>query len=71
MIVVDMSSSPFLPEALNWCEDNTKDNWDFDHRDVLTPAPKFFFKFNNERDATTFILKWYRNFCNEQQSSYS
>ena len=65
MISVDMSSSPFLAEATEWCDNNIKNNWEFDHRNVLTPDPKFFFKFDDKKDATIFILRWYKH-SNEQ-----
>ena len=41
-----------LPEMKQWCEDNCKSIWRCEHFHAL------YFQFENDYDATMFMLKW-------------
>ena len=45
--------------AIAWC--NTQygsSTWEFSYKDVVSNAPKYQFKFSNEKHAVMFALKW-------------
>lgn len=41
-----------LPKMIDWCDKNCEDIWHCERTHAL------YFQFDNERDATMFMLKW-------------